>query len=188
MRLPTILSVLPSYGSNDMNTLLKTVMLLLVGALYSNALAGEPPATVALKDRVRMATLIVVGKIDKVSIMNTRSGKFVDDHYPLKADEALYLHLKVDRVLYPPAGEPPFFFPKDTTLTEVPIRINSYQFSATDFRKDVSNESQIFYLTTHVDRATPYFYYPFFNWTNLSDPLSKEGEVTRLITAFGAVE
>jgi len=171
-----------------MNMFLKTIVLLLVGILGSTVFAGEPPATVALKDRVRMATLIVVGKIDKVSIMNARSGKFVDDHYPLKADETLYLHLKVDRVLYPPGGEPPFFFPKDTTLTEVPIRINSSQFSAADFRKDVSTESQIFYLTTHVDRTTPYFYYPFFDWTNLSDPVSKEGEVTRLIAAFDAVK
>ena len=171
-----------------MKILLQATLLLLVSVLYCVAVAGEPPAVAALKDKVRMSTLIVIGKADAVSIINTKTEKFTDDHYPLKSNEALYVHIKVDRVLYPPAGEPSFFFPDNMALTEVPVRINSYYIDAANYRKTLSNESHIFYLTTHVDRTTAYFYYPFFDWTNLFDPVTKEGEVTRLIAAFDAVK
>jgi len=135
-----------------------------------------------------MATLIVVGKAEAVYIVDGKTGDYRSDHDLLKDNERLCVRIKVERVLYPPSGEPPFFFPKNVTLGEAEVVFGDRHTDLMPFRKTLTESSHIYYLTTHVERSGPPNYYPFFDWSNLCDPVSKEPEVTRLIAAFEAVQ
>ncbi len=170
-----------------MNIFLKSAILLIISVTVNSVFAWEPPAEVSLKEKVRMSSVIIVGKADAVLIINTTTGHSVADHYPLKDNERLCMIIRVERVLFSAYGEP-FYSPKTKGGTTSSIIFGDRHVDVNYFRKALTQQSCIFYLTRHWDRTSSVHFYPFFDYTNLFDPVSKEGEVTRLITAFEAVK
>ncbi len=147
------------------------------------AVAGEPPAGVSLKNEVRMSTLIVMGQVDKIGIVNANSQSFIRSTGELGENEKALAEIKIDRVLYASNEESPFYSPQShgTSVTVVFGR-RGMDVPANLFK----GRPLIFFLTSSFDGSRDYRY-PFYDWSNLCVPANKEGEVTRLIAAFDAI-
>lgn len=160
------------------------IMALLASVILNKAMAGEPPAQASLKDEIRMSTLIVMGQVDKVGIVNAKSQSFIRSTGELADNEKVAAEIKIDRVLYASNEEAPFYSAKEHPDTVTVIFGGTGMDVPDNFLK---GRQLIFFLTSDFDRNRPYRY-PFYDWSSLCVPADKEGEVTRLIAAFDAIK
>ncbi|MEI6703728.1 MAG: hypothetical protein WCL71_09380 [Deltaproteobacteria bacterium] len=168
-----------------MKTVIKQFVLLLSSSVLYSLMAAEPPDSVNLKEKVRMSTLIVVGKMESIAVIDAKSRKVIKSNaelaiqgYALKAGEKACAEIMVARVLYPSAT-----LSQTSAPNTVEVTYGSRGMTVAAYRGQ-----NLFYLTRNLDKSTTVGYYPFFDWSNLGDPISKEGEVVRLIAAFNAIK
>ena len=170
---------------NKMNIPAKVVAVLMASVAFSVAI--EPPEIMSLRDDVRMSTLIVVGTVQKVAIVDARSSKLLRNKGSLKFNEKAWAEIKVERVLYSSKTEAPFYSPAKHPPEMVDVLYGSHEMDVGEDSNILPGRRYIFFLTNNFDDQRRYRY-PFYDWTNLCVPVEKEDEVKRLIEAVDAIK
>jgi hypothetical protein len=155
--------------------------MLFTAMAFNGLTAGEPPEEFSIKSRVRMSTLILVGRAVKVLIVDTHTGKPAKNQKSIKEYQKVRAQIRVERVLYsgPSEAMQPGTHPEvvEVVFDEAP---------GWDVRGP-GDSNEIFFLTRDTVPQSG-DYHPFYNWANLSVPITEEAEVTRIIAAFEAVK
>ncbi len=130
-----------------------------------------------------MSTLIVIGEVDKVGIVNAKSLNFLRTNGELGDDEKAAAEIKIERVLYSSNQEPLNSAQNHATAVTVIFGSRGMDVPENLFK----GRKFIFFLTVNFDKERTYLY-PFYDWSNLCVAADKKEEVTRLISAFDAVK
>jgi hypothetical protein len=155
--------------------------ILLTGTVLRMASAVEPPADVSLKDKVKMATLIVVGRVTRLTIFNTKTLKVAKGKVDVGPGQQADAEIKVARILYSAPCEAirPGTQPESVNVVFGQPGWKLMEPTGTD---------EIFFLTRNAIPGTTMDYYPFYNWTNLSVPITEAAGVTHIIAAFDSAK
>jgi len=152
----------------------------------SQIIANEPPEIVSIKDKVRMSTLIVVGNVVSSGIYNLKTLESIRGRNQVRAGEKALYVIDIQQVLYFSPREAPFFSnaPAGSIVEAV------FGSPGLDIGGPEEKTSKVFFLTSDADRTdgTRPYRYPFYDWTNLSVPVSDEAEVKRIISVFEAIK
>lgn len=164
---------------------LHILIFLLNAVVFNDLRATEPPEIVSIKEKVRMSTLIIVGRVVQSCVFDTKSSRVVKDKRQIGPHESGSLQIKIERVLYSSRHEMPIY-----SQTSHPQNVEVV-FGSPGLDIGIPEDiPKIFFLTSDADRtaaARPY-HYPFYDWTNLSVPITDEAAVKRVIAVFDAAK